>query len=132
MYIFTNLESQKREKERNKGKETVAEENIPDPNAKFTSLARVYCDLNTKQTMPIWSSGFIRTVLAPHWLEELDDDRRRMSEEAAKRKSFHSTKAHGNGGGSNARDGNADSSSREGNGGSVAAGDDRLLIIWLR
>ena len=55
-----------------------------------------------------------------------------MSEEAAKQKSFHSTKAHGNGGGSNARDGNADSSSREGNGGSVAAGDDRLLIIWLR
>ena len=49
-----------------------------------------------------------------------------MSEEAAKRKSFHSTKAHGNGGGSNARDGNADSSSREGNGGSVAAGDDAV------
>ena len=49
-----------------------------------------------------------------------------MSEEAAKQKSFHSTKAHGNGGGSNARDGNADSSSREGNGGSVAAGDDAV------
>jgi len=49
-----------------------------------------------------------------------------MSEEAAKQKSFHSTKAHGNGGGSNSRDGNADSSSREGNGGSVAAGDDAV------
>ena len=49
-----------------------------------------------------------------------------MSEEAAKQKGFHSTKAHGNGGGSNSRDGNADSSSREGNGGSVAAGDDAV------
>ena len=76
--------------------------------------------------MPTWSSRFILTVLAPHWLEELEDDARRMREEAAKQKSFHSTKAHGNGGGSNSRDGNADSSSREGNGGSVAAGDDAV------
>ena len=72
--------------------------------------------------MPAWSR-FIVTLLAPHWMKEIDDDRRRMREEAAKQKSFHSTKAHGNGGGSNSRDGNADSSSREGNDGSFAAGD---------
>jgi len=75
--------------------------------------------------MPAWSR-FILTVFVPHWLDELEDEQRREREAAAKRKSFNSTKAHGNGGSSNARDGNACSSSREGNGGSSAAGDDAV------
>jgi len=75
--------------------------------------------------MPAWSR-FILAVFAPHWLKELEDDGRRMSEAAAKQKGFHSTKAHGNGGGSDSRDGNAGSGSRECNGGSFTAGDDAV------